>query len=134
MFIYIKIYSLFQSKISRLPAYLTIQFVRFYYKEKEAINAKILKDVKFPMEFDVFELCSSELQNKLIPMREKFKEYEDTLIEESCNATTKDKGDSEKKEIRKEPFWFKDGKRKSDLIISHVPKIQYIELNVLCIL
>ena len=33
----------FQSKLSRLPAYLTVQFVRFYFKEKDAINAKILK-------------------------------------------------------------------------------------------
>jgi len=32
-----------QSLISRLPAYLPIQFLRFFYKEKEAINAKILK-------------------------------------------------------------------------------------------
>lgn len=102
----------FQSKISRLPAYLTIQFVRFYYKEKEAINAKILKDVKFPLDFDAFELCSSELQTKLIPMREKFKKYEDTLVEESCNIKIKDTEDSIKKEMRKEPFWFKDGKRK----------------------
>ncbi|WAR24348.1 UBP14-like protein [Mya arenaria] len=31
------------NKISRLPAYLTIQFVRFFYKEKESVNAKILK-------------------------------------------------------------------------------------------
>jgi ubiquitin carboxyl-terminal hydrolase 14 len=63
----------FQSKISRLPAYLTVQFVRFYYKEKESINAKILKDVKFPLDFDAFELCSSELQRKLTPMRTRFK-------------------------------------------------------------
>jgi ubiquitin carboxyl-terminal hydrolase 14 len=63
----------FQVKISRLPAYLTIQFVRFYYKEKESINAKILKDVKFPFYFDAFELCSSELQQKLTPMRARFK-------------------------------------------------------------
>lgn len=90
--------------------------MRFYYKEKEAINAKILKDVKFPLEFDVFELCNSELQNKLVPMREKFKEYEDTLIEESCNAKIKDQGDSAKKEMRKEPFWFKDGKRIKNVI------------------
>ena len=102
---------LFQSKISRLPAYLTIQFVRFYYKEKEAINAKILKDVKFPLDFDAFELCSSELQSKLVPMREKFKKYEDTLVEESCNVKIKNKEDSVKREMRKESFWFKDGKR-----------------------
>nr|XP_020024672.1 ubiquitin carboxyl-terminal hydrolase 14 isoform X2 [Castor canadensis] len=31
------------SKISRLPAYLTIQMVRFFYKEKESVNAKVLK-------------------------------------------------------------------------------------------
>lgn len=64
---------IFQSKISRLPAYLTIQFVRFYYKEKESINAKILKDVKFPLDFDAYELCSPQLQEKLTPMRLRFK-------------------------------------------------------------
>ena len=31
------------SRINRLPAYLPIQMVRFFYKEKEAVNAKILK-------------------------------------------------------------------------------------------
>lgn len=66
-------FPLFQSKISRLPAYLTVQFVRFYYKEKESINAKILKDVKFPLDLDVYELCSPELQERLAPMRAKFK-------------------------------------------------------------
>lgn len=103
-------YTFFQSKISRLPAYLTIQFVRFYYKEKEAINAKILKDVKFPLEFDAFELCSPELQNKLTPMREKFKEYEDSMMEESCNAKDKkEEKDSTKKKMKQEPFWFQNG-------------------------
>ncbi|KAL3197094.1 hypothetical protein MRX96_045022 [Rhipicephalus microplus] len=41
------------STISRLPAYLTIQFVRFFYKERGAVNAKILKDIKFPLQLDV---------------------------------------------------------------------------------
>ncbi|XP_076622144.1 ubiquitin specific protease 14 [Colletes latitarsis] len=94
------------SKISRLPAYLTIQFVRFYYKEKEAINAKILKDVKFPFEFDVFELCSSELQNKLTPMREKFKKYEDSLVEESRNVKDNNKDKESNKKMKQHPFWF----------------------------
>ncbi|XP_031828252.1 ubiquitin specific protease 14 [Nomia melanderi] len=96
------------SKISRLPAYLTIQFVRFYYKEKEAINAKILKDVKFPLEFDAFELCTNELQTKLTPMREKFKEYEDTLLEESRNAKDKKDKEDNKKQMKQESFWFSD--------------------------
>ncbi|XP_014600227.1 PREDICTED: ubiquitin carboxyl-terminal hydrolase 14 isoform X1 [Polistes canadensis] len=97
------------SKINRLPAYLTIQFVRFFYKEKEAINAKILKDVKFPLEFDAFELCSSELQTKLTPMREKFKKYEDSLIEEAAKMKDKkDKSDENKPKMKDEQFWFKN--------------------------
>jgi len=47
--------------------------VRFFYKEKDKINAKILKDIKFPIEFDAFELCTPELQEKLVPVRSKFK-------------------------------------------------------------
>lgn len=57
---------------------------------------------------DIILLCSSELQNKLIPMREKFKEYEDRLIEESRNIKDrKDKIDSKKK-VKQESFWFPD--------------------------
>ncbi|XP_033224103.1 ubiquitin carboxyl-terminal hydrolase 14 [Belonocnema kinseyi] len=97
------------SKISRLPAYLTIQFVRFFYKEKEAINAKILKDVKFPLDFDAFELCSEELQQKLTPMREKFKEQEDKFVEEARHVKDKKKkGEVKEKKTRKEPFQFPD--------------------------
>lgn len=60
-------------KVSRLPGYLTVQMVRFQFKQKDAINAKILKDVKFPLHLDAFDLCSPELQQKLIPTRTKFK-------------------------------------------------------------
>ncbi|XP_063225265.1 ubiquitin carboxyl-terminal hydrolase 14 [Bacillus rossius redtenbacheri] len=99
------------SRISRLPGYLTIQFVRFYYKEKEAINAKILKDVKFPLEFDAFELCSPKLQQKLTPMRSRFKELEDRRVEEAQQllSAPKQKGDNVAKQTTKaEPYWFED--------------------------
>ncbi|XP_050352637.1 ubiquitin carboxyl-terminal hydrolase 14 [Nymphalis io] len=98
------------SKISRLPAYLTVQFVRFYYKEKESINAKILKDVKFPLELDVYELCSTELQERLTPMRNKFKELEDASLEKSLNAKNKNHGDSKKENKKKRivPYWFEN--------------------------
>lgn len=99
------------NKINRLPAYLTIQFVRFYFKEKEAINAKILKDVKFPLSLDVFELCSEDLQKKLIPAREKFKEQEDKFAEEQTKAKKAGKNVPTKmidpdKKTRTEPFSF----------------------------
>ncbi|XP_026320415.1 ubiquitin carboxyl-terminal hydrolase 14 isoform X2 [Hyposmocoma kahamanoa] len=98
-------------KISRLPAYLTVQFVRFYYKEKEAINAKILKDVKFPLDLDLYELCSPELQERLAPMRSKFKELEDANVESSLSVRNKSHGDSNKKESKRKavlPYWFED--------------------------
>ncbi|XP_058810884.1 ubiquitin carboxyl-terminal hydrolase 14 [Phymastichus coffea] len=98
------------SKISRLPAYLTIQFVRFFYKEKESVNAKILKDVQFPLEFDAFELCSKELQAKLTPMREKFHKYEEAQLEKARNTKEKKKDtkEDEQKDAKYEPFSFSD--------------------------
>lgn len=67
--------------LSRLPAYLTIQFVRFFYKEKEKVNAKILKDIQYSMILDVFDLCTPELQKRLMPIREKIKKAEDAKLE-----------------------------------------------------
>ena len=37
------------------------------------------QDVKFPLTLDLFDLCTPELQQKLGPMRELFKEQEDKL-------------------------------------------------------
>ncbi|ENN74687.1 hypothetical protein HUJ04_004806 [Dendroctonus ponderosae] len=97
------------SKISRLPAYLTIQFVRFFYKEKGAINAKVLRDVKFPIEYDAYELCTPELQEKLTPVRSKFKELEDALVENPAAKEKKSKGDGKtSEETRYAPYWFED--------------------------
>ena len=62
-------------KVSRLPGYLTVQMVRFQFKQKdsEGINAKILKDIKFPKMLDTFDTCSDDLKQKLMPMRKQFK-------------------------------------------------------------
>ncbi|XP_022107798.1 ubiquitin carboxyl-terminal hydrolase 14-like isoform X2 [Acanthaster planci] len=101
-----------ESRISRLPAYLPIQMVRFYYKEKEAINAKILKDVKFPLILDVFDLCTKELQEKLIPIRAKFKEMEDRKVEELQKAKQTEKkqpAPAVEQSIKLLPYDFSDG-------------------------
>uniref|UniRef100_A0A8C8MIQ0 Ubiquitin carboxyl-terminal hydrolase n=1 Tax=Oncorhynchus tshawytscha TaxID=74940 RepID=A0A8C8MIQ0_ONCTS len=87
------------SKVSRLPAYLTIQMVRFFYKEKESVNAKVLKDVKFPLMLDVYELCTSGLQEKMVAVRSKFKEIEDKKLEKQSQKP---------KEVKYEPFSFAD--------------------------
>lgn len=93
-----------------MPAYLTVNFVRFQYKGKEGINAKVLKDIKFPIDFDAFELCSSSLQEKLTPMRAKFKEIEDAALSE---PKFKDDGrgtkiDKPKKKTTPQPYSFDD--------------------------
>lgn len=77
------------SKISRLPAYLSINLIRFFYKEKNAINAKILKDVKFSLTLDMYELCTPELQKKLVPMRQKYKDHEDQKVEKMQQQKSK---------------------------------------------
>uniref|UniRef100_A0A672ZU97 Ubiquitin carboxyl-terminal hydrolase n=1 Tax=Sphaeramia orbicularis TaxID=375764 RepID=A0A672ZU97_9TELE len=92
------------SKLSRLPAYLTVQMVRFFYKEKESVNAKVLKDVKFPLMLDVYELCTSELQEKMLPVRSQFKEVEDKKLEKQQQKLSK-KSDKAK-EVKYEPFSF----------------------------
>uniref|UniRef100_A0A8C7YH87 Ubiquitin carboxyl-terminal hydrolase n=1 Tax=Oryzias sinensis TaxID=183150 RepID=A0A8C7YH87_9TELE len=94
------------SKLSRLPAYLTVQMVRFFYKEKESVNAKVLKDVKFPLMLDVYELCTTELQEKMLPIRSKFKEVEDKKLEKQPQKVLK-KPDASK-ETKYDPFSFPD--------------------------
>lgn len=52
---------------------------------------QILKDVKFPLELDLFTFCSEALQKQLFPMREKFRMEEDLVV----HGLTK-KGESKK--------------------------------------
>uniref|UniRef100_A0A8B9CQM5 Ubiquitin carboxyl-terminal hydrolase n=1 Tax=Anser brachyrhynchus TaxID=132585 RepID=A0A8B9CQM5_9AVES len=92
------------SKISRLPAYLTIQMVRFFYKEKESVNAKVLKDVKFPLMLDVYELCTPDLQEKMVSYRSKFKDLEDKKVNQQPKNSSK--SDGAQKEVKYEPFSF----------------------------
>ncbi|XP_062850627.1 ubiquitin carboxyl-terminal hydrolase 14 isoform X2 [Trichomycterus rosablanca] len=94
------------SKISRLPAYLTVQMVRFYYKEKESVNAKVLKDVKFPLMLDVYELCTSQLQEKMDTIRSKFKDMEDKKLEKQQQKV--EKRVEAQKEVKLEDFSFAD--------------------------
>lgn len=84
--------------------------MRFQYKGKEGINAKILKDIKFPMEFDAFELCTPTLQEKLVPMRAKFKQEEEAELERQTKLKEGHKSVSEKKsETVPQPYSFENG-------------------------
>jgi ubiquitin carboxyl-terminal hydrolase 14 len=63
-----------KSKISRLPKYLTVHFVRFFWKREAQKKAKIMRKVTFPNELDVVEFCTDELKKMLIPVRDKVRE------------------------------------------------------------
>lgn len=61
------------SKITRLPQYLTVHFVRFNWKKEINKKAKIMRKVTFPEELDIVEFCTDELKSRVIPVRDKIR-------------------------------------------------------------
>ncbi|GAP89918.1 putative ubiquitin thiolesterase [Rosellinia necatrix] len=88
------------SKISRLPKYLTVHFVRFFWKRETQKKAKIMRKVTFPHELDVVEFCDDNLKKLLVPVRDKVrevrKEEEDV---ERARKKRKRNGDDEVPEV-----------------------------------
>ena len=62
------------SRVARLPAYLTVHFVRFFWKREAQKKAKIMRKVTFPAELDVVDFCTETLRKRLIPVRDKVRE------------------------------------------------------------
>ena len=64
------------SKVNKLPSYICINFVRFYWKKESNVGgtkagrAKILRSVAYPRLLDLFEYCSESLQKKLLVGRD----------------------------------------------------------------
>jgi len=64
------------SRIDRLPRYLCVQFMRFFWKETpdsrdhQGVRCKILRRVKFAKTLDVFEFCSDRLKAELKVQRD----------------------------------------------------------------
>lgn len=63
-----------KSRIARLPKYLTVHFVRFYWKREVQKKAKIMRKITFPAELDVVEFCTKALKKQLLPVRDKVRE------------------------------------------------------------
>eukprot|EP00871_Galdieria_phlegrea_P000800 jgi/Galph1/1720/GphlegSOOS_G401.1 len=72
------------SRISRLPPYLCIQFVRFFWKATEQVKAKILRNVSFPMSLDVYDFGTESLKNKIANYRQ-FETTQSSVKEEQMN-------------------------------------------------
>ncbi|KAL4924770.1 ubiquitin-specific protease UBP6 [Aspergillus undulatus] len=65
-----------RSRIARLPKYLTVHFVRFFWKRDAQKKAKIMRKVTFPAELDVVDFCTDELKKLLIPVRDKVRDIQ----------------------------------------------------------
>lgn len=59
-----------------------VHFIRFFWKPSERVRAKILRKVKFPLDWDATELCTPELQNKYSKVKAKLREVEDAKSEQ----------------------------------------------------
>ena len=95
------------SRITRLPKYLVVHFVRFYWKRDTNKKAKILRKVKFPLELDATEFCSDDLKKKTLPVRDAVREARRKFEEEErarkrarvqAEVDSTDGSSSEKKE------------------------------------
>eukprot|EP00455_Lapot_gusevi_P048395 TRINITY_DN667_c0_g2_i2.p1 TRINITY_DN667_c0_g2~~TRINITY_DN667_c0_g2_i2.p1 ORF type:complete len:481 (-),score=190.35 TRINITY_DN667_c0_g2_i2:230-1672(-) len=61
---------LVESRISKLPLVLNIQYVRFFWRRDTGKKAKILRKVVYPLTLDLMEFCTPELKAQLSERRE----------------------------------------------------------------
>merc|ERR1712188_87303 len=75
------------TQVTRLPSFLAIQMVRFFYKPGKngaaGVNAKILKEIKFPKVLDMKDVCSEDLNKKLQLGRDRFDQMDEWKREET---------------------------------------------------
>lgn len=86
------------SRIDRIPPYLIVQFVRFFWKPQERVKAKILRNVSFPLVLDVYDFCTDELKSKLDGKREEARVAEDERIAAIAGSAGDEKKDAEESE------------------------------------
>lgn len=80
-----------ESRVARLPRYLTVQQVRFFYKREIQTKAKMLRAVAFPALLDVYPLCSPELKAQLDVPRAAEQEAREREVMEGRGGTKKAK-------------------------------------------
>ncbi|CCE61334.1 hypothetical protein TPHA_0A02510 [Tetrapisispora phaffii CBS 4417] len=82
-------------EITKLPKYLTVQYVRFFWKRSTNKKSKILRKVQFPFQLDVSDLLTPEYAQEKIKVREELRVVEkDKLNDEREIKRCKLNGDS----------------------------------------
>ncbi|XP_022723679.1 ubiquitin carboxyl-terminal hydrolase 7-like isoform X2 [Durio zibethinus] len=93
-----------ESRINGLPRYLTIQFVRFFWKRESNQKAKILRKVDYPLELDVYDLCSDELHKQLEGPRQLLRDEEGKKLGLKANEKSRSSKDDDFKMTDAEGF------------------------------
>ncbi|KAK0534192.1 deubiquitinating enzyme [Tilletia horrida] len=65
-----------ESRIDRLPSYLTTHFVRFFWRRDINKKTKIMRKVKFPFELDTTPFLTEDLQSKVRATTTKIRAFE----------------------------------------------------------
>ncbi|CAI5746722.1 unnamed protein product [Peronospora destructor] len=84
-------------RINRLPKYLCVQFMRFYWKatpesrDHTGVKCKMLRPISFPMTLDVYDFCSNDLKATMKISR-------DRNAEKILNEFKEKEGEAEEKE------------------------------------
>ncbi|EAZ63739.2 deubiquitinating enzyme, partial [Scheffersomyces stipitis CBS 6054] len=63
-------------KITRLPKYLTVHFVRFFWRRDTQKKSKILRRVQFPFELDLSEMLDDSIKSDKVSIRDQLRKIE----------------------------------------------------------
>jgi ubiquitin carboxyl-terminal hydrolase 14 len=77
-----------RSCLTRLPAYLTVQLVRFDYRQDTRQRCKIQKEVAFSVSLDVYEFAGEALKASLDGARRRKQEADDKKLEQKNTGQT----------------------------------------------
>jgi len=77
------------SKINKLPYYLVVQYVRFYWNAQAKTKAKIVRPVEFPLKLDMYDYATDELKAKLFPVRKQIQDLEDKKLHDKKTISEK---------------------------------------------
>jgi ubiquitin carboxyl-terminal hydrolase 14 len=96
-----------EARLARLPAVLTVQFGRFYWKETPdsqdhaGVKCKVMKPVAFGSTLDVYDFCTPEIQAVLKQARDKAAALEESRIEAKLRGKDEDKMDTDEGDGKK---------------------------------
>ncbi|KAF2798528.1 cysteine proteinase [Melanomma pulvis-pyrius CBS 109.77] len=118
------------SRISRLPKYLPVHFMRFDWRKTTNKKAKIMRKVTFPNELDAVEFCTEDLKKLLIPVRDKIRDIrkEEEDVERAKKRQKRMKAGEENDIESKEPLQKKEDKKKAAQTKSEdteMPDVEY---------